>query len=124
MKKIITMLSILSFFGCVGNRLTSGMYISTCRINDLTAVKLQINKDSTFQYFLAYNDELVIGKWKVIKDTLFLTSSKFEERRESLRPVIKNTDQPLKDMYLIKEKKLKIINTHGVTNDCYLKRSK
>lgn len=123
-KFILGILLIGLLSGCVTNSVKYGLFISECKLYDTRAVKLDIKPDQTFQYYFAYNDETVIGKWHVKQDTLILVSEKFLEKREPLNPKIKNSDLATIDAYLIKGKLLKLINLSGISNDCPLKLSK
>jgi hypothetical protein len=123
-KYIIGILLVGLLSGCASNSVKHGLYISKCKLYDIRAIKLDIKADQTFQYYFAYNDETVIGKWHVKQDTLILVSEKFLERREPLNPKIKNSDLAIIDAYLIKGKLLKLINLSGVSEDCPLKLSK
>lgn len=125
MKKNITVFCLLGIFSsCASNSMKFGVYSSKCRLYDTNALKLHIKTDYTFQYFFAYNDEVITGKWEVKKDTLFLFSEKFLEKREPLSPTIKNSDLEGNDVYIMKGRTLKLVKLSGVSEDCPLILSK
>ena len=105
----------------------SGRYISRCWIQTRTELFFDVKNDSTFQYFFAYHeisDEEIKGKWEINKDTLILFSPKFLEKRDTLSPIVKNTDLDSLDQYLIRGRKLYPINKIGVKKTCYLVKAK
>jgi hypothetical protein len=125
MKKQINGIFLIGILcGCASSSIKHGLYKSKCQLYDLSALKLNIKPDQTFQYYFASNDDTIIGTWQVKQDTLFLISNKFLEKREPLTPKIKNSDLVNIDAYIIKGKVLKLINSVGVTDDCSLKLSK
>ena len=125
MKKYFTLPVIIGMLSsCVSTAVKFGVYSSECRLYTRSEIKLHIKPDSTFQYYFAYNEEVISGKWEIKKDTLFLYSKKFSEKREQLSPAIKNSDIKGKDAYIVKGRTLKIINQSGVSENCPLKLSK
>ncbi len=82
---------------------------------------LNLNDDNSFQYFFRYNQNEIKGDWKRIKDTLILTSDIFNIKNDTLlRPKVKESDFENVDKYLIKRKKLYLINKNGVDKKHFL----
>lgn len=97
------------------------LYKSTCILYGESELFLTLEKDNTFIYKFRYNDEIINGYWSVNKDTLILKSDRFEQVLDSFTPKIKNSDIDKLDKYLIRGKKLFLINKDGYTKKCYLK---
>lgn len=100
-----------------------GNYESKCVLYLYPSVKLSLEKDSTFKYHFAYREDAISGKWKTIRDTLYLFSLSFGPIVDSFTPVSKNTDLPGKDAYLIRGSKLLKITSNGSTKDCSLAKT-
>lgn len=119
-KHIITLVIISSIhFSC--NNSLRNIYVSDCLLYGKPEVVLELNKDSTFCYTFRYAKDEVCGKWKKIKDTLILESDTFNINHEGLHLIVKMSNMKSFDKYLIKNKRLYIINNEGKTKDCYLK---
>ena len=97
------------------------LYKSKCYLYGESELILTLKEDKTFNYKFRYYDEIIYGNWLIKKDTLILKSDKFEQILDSFTPKIKNTDIDNLDIYLIRGKKLLIVNKDGETNNCYLK---
>jgi hypothetical protein len=119
MKKTLLFLLFGLFVCCTS--IKPNTYFSTCTLYVKSEVSLKLNRDKSFIYNFRYYDQAIMGKWKVNSDTLILTSDFFNESMDSLSPKIKNSDEYGVDKYLIKGKKLFIINKAGRKKDCYLK---
>jgi len=85
-----------------------------------TSLKLTLTELGDFQYFFAYTDEIIKGKWVLSNDTLILKSDKFLIERGPLLPGIQNTDLIGVDKYFVKKDKLFAINKKGISKNCFL----
>lgn len=122
----------------------SGHYVSHCHVLGFPELVADFNKDSTFYYKHSHSPDVIVGKWEIKDDTLFLFSDIFEKRTVSLsneladitdaNPVTKDlleaynngqyTEADKVDMYLIRGKRLYKFTKTGFTKDCPLIRVK
>lgn len=117
----------------IGNILLLCILLSSCTIKLEEGVRLQsscwlhiypdliikLEKDS-FEYDLAYVDKPVTGTWKIIRDTLFLSSDEFITDNEFVKKKY-TTFNSNSDAFLIRGKKLFGIDSTGMHNsDCFL----
>ena len=120
----------------------SGHYVSYCRNLGFPELVADFNKDSTFLYKHSHSPNVILGKWKIKNDTLFLFSDIFEKKTVSLsdellnitiaNPGVKDlleaynngqyTEANNMDMYLIHGKYLYRFTKTGFTKDCPLIR--
>jgi hypothetical protein len=121
--RFVVILTLL-FVSCHSVKIQNSNYDSICWLQTKKSVTLKIDNNNSFQYFFAYSDEEIKGKWIIKKDTLILFSPKFLEKKEELSPIVKNTNLDSLDKYLIRGKKLYAINKEGVKKHCYLVRAK
>lgn len=124
--KIYYLLLVLIQTSCVAQSKIVGQYNSTCAIYDSQSiVVLTLKSDRTFTYSRPYVDDDVTGSWKVVENTLVLTSDIFENPDEDeYAPRSKYTKAEDKDVYLIKGKKLLMASEEGFTDECYLMKVK
>lgn len=121
-KLYLTITTMLLLSNCSIFIRVNGDYNSTCVLHFERSVKLNIASNGQFEYKFAYNDEIIKGEWERVGDTLFLTSNRFFPS-ENFTPVTKNTNYSYKqDAYLIRNKKLYILDSLGVRKICYLKK--
>ena len=119
MIKTFTYLTVFLLVSCKPT--VYSLYKSKCYLYGESELILTLREDKTFNYEFRYYDEVIKGNWLVKKDTLILKSDRFEQTLDSFNPKIKNSDIDKLDKYLIKGKKLFILNKDGETNKCYLK---
>lgn len=109
------------------NSLTSGYFESTCYVQRYPGVILRLERDSSFEYTLAYADKKITGKWELHGDTLLLTSVFFAKKyQKEMMPRYKYTDYSVsEDAYLFKGNNLYIIDkSRNVAQECFLKHRK
>lgn len=121
MKKKLLCLLIISYTQISCNNSLKNIYFSNCLLYGKPEVVLELNNDNTFSYNFRYAKDKISGKWKKIKDTLILESDSFNINHEGLHPKVKMSNIKSYDKYLIRNKKLYVINNEGKTKDCYLK---
>lgn len=121
MKKKLLCLFIISCTQISCYNSLKNIYFSDCLLYGKPEVVLELNNDSTFCYNFRYATDKVCGKWKKIKDTLILESDTFNINHEGLHPIVKMSNIKSFDKFLIKNKRLYIINNEGKAKDCYLK---
>lgn len=123
MKYIQALIICTTFSGCSGTKNILGAYKSICSIYHEPVVVLTLSEDSTFRYAFPYVDEKIQGKWKVIGDSLILTSDTFLKEEVPETPKTKYTDLPGgRDVYRIKGKTLLAYYRSGLKKDCYLEK--
>lgn len=110
--------------GCGMTRTTTtrivGNYKSICILYGKPMVVATFNPDGSFIYYLPFNYQAT-GNWHLSGDTLVLHSEKFQT--DTLAPSYKYTNlKGNTDAYLVKGRKLYVINKTGWTKDCYLKK--
>jgi len=106
------------------NTIKLGSYKSTCTQYHQAELILDLQANNLFSYRFANNPNLISGSWFVVNDTLILKSGHFKTLSDTLFPITKMTDFPNQDKYLIKDRKLFILNKEGKSNVCFLKNSK
>lgn len=141
---LIAVFFILLLYGCsvTRNKSFSGHYVSYCRNLGFPELVADFNKDHTFQYKHSHAPNVILGKWKIKNDTLFLFSDIFKKKTVSLsdelvditiaNPGVQDlleaynngqyTEANNMDMYLIQGKYLYRFTKTGFTKDCPLIR--
>ncbi|TAF68318.1 MAG: hypothetical protein EAZ55_00105, partial [Cytophagales bacterium] len=119
MKRIILLVfTPIIITSCQTAKLRQGNYISTCLIYGKPEAELIIGTNNYFRYNFAYGSENIEGNWKILDNTLILYSDKFTEERDTYY-IIKYTNLDSLDKYLIRGKRLYVINKEGVQKYCY-----
>ena len=122
-KKIINtiLFCILTFLLISCKTSLQNSYKSNYMLYGKPSTILNLNDDNSFQYFFPYNQNEIKGNWERIKDTLILTSDLFNIKNDTLlRPKVKESDFNYVDKYLIKRKKLYLVNKNGVNKNHFL----
>jgi len=122
MKKYYMIVFSFLIAGCGMTRTTRivGNYKSNTILYGEYEVVATFNPDGSFIYYLPFNYQAT-GNWHLSGDTLVLHSEKFQT--DTLAPSYKCTDLEGKtDAYLVKGRKLYVINKTGWTKLVYLKK--
>lgn len=119
MKNNLWLLIFIVLLGSCQPKRFVGTYVSACTAYHKSNLILICHADSSFEYKFLYNPDTILGRWAVKKDTLILFSDYFSLKNDYLWK-LKNTDLEGVDEYLLKKKKLFIINSNGVEQKCPL----
>ena len=110
-----------------------GEYQSSCILHNKPDLLLKLNKDKTFEYQLAYLDEIITGNWRIIDNEIILesdyflneyTEKKFPDTPKELTPKYKYTEREEKDVYIFRRNKLMVMEKEGIKRGCHLFKMK
>ncbi len=124
MRKIIC-ISILSLLLTNCKSSIKKVYYSNCILYGKPEYKLIMKDSLNFEFISSFNDSIK-GRWKINKDTLilesnsFLKSDLFDINKDSILKNVKYTVYEKQEKYLIKKKRLFLINKNGIDENCYL----
>lgn len=125
--KCLIIFSVIFLSSCtIEKKIIGKKYTSICINGIYPNVILLLKKDKTFEYKFAYVEEKVSGNWYIQKDTLFIKSQMFTDIvKSSMTPKIKVSNTDGFDSYLIKGRKLFIINdSNNLNKSCFLLMSR
>lgn len=84
-------------------------------------VIVQLKDNKEFEYNFAYSYAPVKGTWKVLDDTVILSSKEFTALRDTLAPKIKFNNNDTIDKFIIRHNKIfPVVRRNTVDKRCFL----